>query len=59
MAIYDIRVIAHKIGIDPKKLNKTDLIRSIQIKERSTPCFKTADTYCDKADCLWKSDCLK
>jgi hypothetical protein len=59
MAIYDIRVIAHNMGIDPNGLNKKDLIRSIQIKEGNTPCFKTADTYCDKADCLWKRDCLR
>ena len=59
MAIFDIRVIAKNMGIDPKKLNKTDLIRSIQLKEGKTPCFKTADTYCDQAGCLWRSDCLK
>ena len=59
MAIYDIRVIAKNIGIDPKKLNKTDLIRSIQLKEGKKPCFKKADTHCDQAGCLWKSDCLK
>ena len=59
MTIYDVRVIAKNMGIDPKKMKKRDLIRSIQIKEGNTPCFKTADTYCDQADCLWKSDCLK
>jgi hypothetical protein len=59
MSIYEIRLIASEMDIDPKKLNKKDLIGSIQTKEGSTPCFKTADTYCDKADCLWKSDCLK
>ena len=59
MSIYEIRVIASKMGIDPKKLNKNDLIASIQMKEGKTPCFKTADTYCDQADCLWKIDCLK
>jgi len=32
MNIYDIRVIAKNMGIDPKKMNKTDLIKSIQIK---------------------------
>ena len=59
MSIYEIRLLASEMDIDPKKLNKADLIKSIQIKDGSTPCFKTADTYCDKADCLWKSDCLK
>jgi hypothetical protein len=59
MSIYEIRVIASKMGIDPKKLNKNDLIESIQKKEGKTSCFKTADTYCNQADCLWKSDCLR
>ena len=59
MTIYEIRVIAKKMGIDPKKKNKTELIRTIQIKEGNTPCFKTVETYCDQAGCLWKSDCLK
>ena len=59
MSIFEIRLIASKMGINPKKLNKKDLIGSIQIKEGKTPCFKTLDTYCDHADCLWKSDCLK
>ena len=59
MTIYDIRVIATGMGLDPKKKNKTDLIRSIQIKEGNIPCFKTADKHCDQTDCLWRSDCLK
>jgi hypothetical protein len=59
MTMYEIRVIANKMGINPKKMNKMDLIRSIQIQEGNTPCFKTAGTYCDQTNCLWKSDCLK
>ena len=59
MAIYDIRVIAKNLGIDPKSFNKRDLIRSIQTKVGRTPCFKTEVIYCDHADCLWKDDCLK
>ena len=59
MTIYDIRVIATDMGIEPKKMNKVDLIRSIQIKEGNKPCFKTARTDCDQTDCLWRSDCLR
>jgi hypothetical protein len=59
MSIYEIRLIASKMGTDPEKLNKKDLIGSIQIKEGKAPCFKKANTYCDQAGCLWKSDCLK
>ena len=59
MTIYDIRVIAKNMGLNPKKMNKTDLIRYIQTKEGNEPCFKKADTHCDQADCLWKTDCLE
>ena len=59
MTIYDIRVMAKNMAINPKKMNKTDLIRSIQIKEGNTPCFKTVETSCDQTDRLWKSDCFK
>jgi hypothetical protein len=58
MTIYDIRVIAKNMGINPRKMNKSDLIRTIQIKEGNTPCFKTASSDCDQKDCLWRSDCL-
>jgi hypothetical protein len=57
--MYEIRVIAKNMGIEPKKKNKADLIKTIQIKEENTPCFKTAGIYCDQADCCWRSDCLK
>jgi hypothetical protein len=58
MTIYEIRVIAKKMGIDPRKKKKADLIKTIQIKEGSVPCFKTAGSYCDQEDCCWQRDCL-
>ena len=59
MTIYEIRIIAKNMGIEPKKKNKADLIKAIQIKEGNQPCFKTAGTYCEQVDCCWRSDCLK
>jgi hypothetical protein len=59
MIIYEIRVIASNMGIDPKKMNKTDLIRSIQVKQGNSPCFKTAGHQCKFHDCHWRSDCLQ
>jgi predicted metal-binding transcription factor (methanogenesis marker protein 9) len=59
MTIYEIRVIAKKMGIEPKKKNKADLIKTIQIKEGNTPCFKTAVINCNQEDCCWRRDCLK
>ena len=58
MDIYEIRVIAKNMDIEPKGMNKADLIKSIQIKEGNFPCFKTAGSHCDQEDCLWRSDCL-
>ena len=59
MTMYEIRVIAEKIGVSPKKMNKAALIRSIQVQEGNSPCFKTAVDHCDQRDCCWRSDCLK
>jgi len=59
MTIYEIRVIAKNMGTEPKKKNKADLIKAIQIKEGNTPCFKTVGTNCNQGDCCWRSDCLK
>jgi hypothetical protein len=59
MTIYEIRVIAGNMGIDPKKKNKAALIKAIQTKEGHTPCFKTAGSRCDQQDCCWHNDCMK
>ena len=57
MKIYDIRMIAKSMGINPKKMNKTDLIRSIQIEEGNTPCYQTEVSSCEQTDCCWRDDC--
>ena len=51
MTIYELRVIAKNMGIDPRKKNKANLIKTIQSKEGNVPCFKTADSYCGQEDC--------
>ena len=59
MTIYELRVIAKNMGIDPRKKNKANLIKTIQFKEGNVPCFKTAGSYCDQEDCCWQRDCYK
>jgi hypothetical protein len=59
MTIYELRVIAKNMGIDPRKKNKANLIKTIQSKEGNVPCFKTAGSYCDQEDCCWQRDCYK
>ncbi len=57
MKILEIKKIAKKMGIAPKKMKKTELIRAIQVKEGHTPCYKTK-TECGQMDCIWRKDCL-
>jgi len=51
MTIYELRVIAKNMGIDPRKKNKANLIKTIQSKEGNVPCFKTAGNSCYQEDC--------
>jgi hypothetical protein len=57
MHINAIRKIAKKMNIDPRSMDKKELIRSIQIKEGNFPCFKTDPSFCDEYDCCWRTDC--
>lgn len=60
MKLDDIRVIATKMGIKAGKLNKTQLIRSIQREEGNYECFATTsdESNCDQTGCLWREDCF-
>jgi hypothetical protein len=52
--------IARKKDIDPARMNKTELIRAIQIAEGHSECFATKHiTGCEKIDCSWRGDCIK
>lgn len=60
MNVQSIREIARRLDIRAGRLNKTDLIRTIQTSEGNFPCFGTADAgVCDQTGCLWREDCLK
>jgi len=60
MNVQSIREIARSLEIRPGKLNKTELIRSIQHTEGNFPCFGTArEGVCDQEGCLWREDCFK
>jgi hypothetical protein len=57
MKIIDI---ARKKNIDPATMNKTELIRAIQIVEGHSECFATKHiTECEAIDCSWRGDCVK
>ncbi len=58
MKLAEIKIKAKKMGIDPGKMKKDELIKSIQLKEGNNPCFKTNGSYCGQSKCLWRDDCL-
>lgn len=50
---------AKTVGVDPGKMKKAELIRSIQTAEGSSPCFGTSDGQCAYAECCFIRDCFK
>jgi len=59
MKVQEIKAKAKTLGINPGKMNKMELIRSIQAQEGNFPCFQTATTNtCDQTSCCWRNDCL-
>lgn len=60
MKLSDVQKIARTKGIkfDPK-VQKPELIKTIQKAEGNFECFGTALNYCDQSVCMWKDDCLK
>lgn len=60
MELEQVRTIAKSHGINPGKLSKTDLIKSIQTEEGNFDCFATAYAgECDQAGCSWREDCFE
>jgi hypothetical protein len=58
MQIKKIREIAKKIGVNPHKMNKRDLVRAIQKAEGNSDCFATTHVNgCNQVNCLWRDDC--
>ncbi len=59
MKIREIRKIAEKMSIKPGNMSKEELVRTIQTAEGNFPCYATSRAHqCDRADCLWREDCL-
>ena len=60
MKMQDIRNIAKERGLKvSSRINKTELIRSIQRAEGNTDCFGTEHVnICGQTSCLWREDCL-
>ena len=59
MDIREIRKIAKEKGIGKKGMDKTELIRAIQLAEGNFDCYGTArNEVCDQERCLWRVDCF-
>ena len=54
-----LRKKATKLGITPGKMNKVDIIRSIQQAEGFQPCFASCQGECLQTECLYHKDCIK
>ncbi len=54
-----LRKKATKLGITPGKMDKADIIHSIQQAEGLQPCFATCQGECLQAECLFHKDCIK
>jgi len=60
MKMEQVRSIAKSQGINPGKLPKTELIKSIQTEEGNFDCFATAYAgECDQVGCSWREDCFE
>ena len=58
MKVEEIKAIAKQRGINPAKMKKADLIRTVQADEGNTQCFGTGQKEnCGQDSCLWQADC--
>ena len=56
----EIREMARRLGIQPARMEKAELIREIQRTEGNFDCYGTAtEEECDQEECLWREDCFR
>lgn len=59
LTFRQIQDIAKSKGINPVKMKKVDIIKTIQRTEGNFDCFGTATAgFCDQHGCLWITECL-
>jgi len=57
--LLEVKKFARGMKIRLGKMNKTELIRAIQVQENNTPCYGKAGENCDQTNCLWRDDCVQ
>jgi hypothetical protein len=59
MKLDQVRVVAKSLGVNPGKLAKAELIKSIQLAEGNFDCFASAmNGACNQMGCVWREDCF-
>jgi hypothetical protein len=58
MKMHEVRAIAKSLGINSFGKSKVELVKEIQRKEGNFDCFRSATSYCDQLDCLFRTSCL-
>ena len=58
MGNSQLKTKAKNLGINPEKMNKTELIHAIQRAEGFAPCFGKSNGYCPQEACCFRADCL-
>jgi hypothetical protein len=58
MNMTELRKKAKPFNLVTNKMNKTQLIHSIQQAEGNPACFGTSTGQCPYTDCCFKNDCL-
>jgi hypothetical protein len=60
MKLAEVAAIAKTHHINPGKLSKTKLIKTIQSHEGNFDCFASAASgECDQVGCCWREDCFE
>jgi hypothetical protein len=57
MKLSLIQTKAKDIGLNPVKMKKDELIRTIQAKEGNPVCYRIMRSNCDQYSCCWRKDC--
>lgn len=58
MKLVEIKELAKNHGINPGRMKKAELVRTIQKLENNEPCFETGKAkICGQPECLWREDC--
>lgn len=60
MNMQKIREVSKERGIKAGKMNKTELIRTMQSAEGNNDCFASRHVdVCNQLECLWRKDCCE